>query len=1085
MSISAPFIARPIATSLLAVALLLAGLLGYNALPVSALPQVDFPTIQVTTELPGASPETIATLITASLERQFGEIQGLSSMTSTSAEGTSEITLQFDLSRNIDSAAQDVQAAINAAAGTLPTNLPYPPTYSKVNPADAPVLTLALTSETVPIAQIGDAADTLLQPKLSQIAGVGKVTVQGGIRPAIRVQIDPARLAAYGLGLEDVRSAVADANVNGAKGGFDGPRLATALGANDQITSPAQYANLIIAWRNQAPVRIRDVGQVVGGVENDRVGAWYFPPPAAGKRAAMTQAVILDIQRQPGANIVETVATIKRQLPQLQRAMPAGIKLTIVADRTDTIRASVADVQVTLVLAVILVTLVIYLFLGSIRATIIPALALPLSLIGTFGVMALLGIGLDNLSLMALTVATGFVVDDAIVMIENVVRYIEMGERPLVAAYKGARQIGFTIVSLTVSLIAVFIPLLFMTGVVGRLFSAFAITLSVAVIVSALVSLTLTPMMCGRLLRPAEQVHPGRLARAFEAGFNRSLAFYRRSLHWSLRHDGLVLLIAAATLVGTVLLYMVIPKGFLPQQDTGIVTAVIQASQTASIPRMSRLQAQVGGIIQADPAVAGITSFVGAGTINATPNVGQFTIALKPIGQRAPVAAVIDRLDAAIERIPGVTVFMQPVQDIQIGTRVSRTQFQYTLVDTSATELDTWAPRLVAALQKLSELRDVASDQQDEGLQTYIDVNRDAAMRLGVPMQAIEDTLYDAFGQRQISTIFAESNQYRVILEANPAFQANPGSLSQLYVSGTASSASTSSNQSSTGNGPNTNTTANTGNTTNPSTAASLTSTATNAPEPEVPLTGIATVTRRVAPLAITHQSQFPSVTLSFDLAPGASLGDAVTAVRQAERSLGMPDTISGLYSGDAAEFQRSLASEPWLILAAVVVIYIVLGVLYESTIHPVTILSTLPSAGIGALLALMLTGQDLSLVALVGIVLLMGIVKKNAIMMIDFAIEAQRDRALSPDAAIEEASLLRFRPIMMTTAAALLGAVPLVIEGGAGSELRYPLGIAIIGGLLLSQLLTLYTTPAIYLAFERLRLRFAPRPDAQAAPAE
>ncbi|HTW25500.1 MAG TPA: efflux RND transporter permease subunit [Acetobacteraceae bacterium] len=1085
MSISAPFIARPIATSLLAVALLLAGLLGYNALPVSALPQVDFPTIQVTTELPGASPETIATLITASLERQFGEIQGLSSMTSTSAEGTSEITLQFDLSRNIDSAAQDVQAAINAAAGTLPTNLPYPPTYSKVNPADAPVLTLALTSETVPIAQIGDAADTLLQPKLSQIAGVGKVTVQGGIRPAIRVQIDPARLAAYGLGLEDVRSAVADANVNGAKGGFDGPRLATALGANDQITSPAQYANLIIAWRNQAPVRIRDVGQVVGGVENDRVGAWYFPPPAAGKRAAMTQAVILDIQRQPGANIVETVATIKRQLPQLQRAMPAGIKLTIVADRTDTIRASVADVQVTLVLAVILVTLVIYLFLGSIRATIIPALALPLSLIGTFGVMALLGIGLDNLSLMALTVATGFVVDDAIVMIENVVRYIEMGERPLVAAYKGARQIGFTIVSLTVSLIAVFIPLLFMTGVVGRLFSAFAITLSVAVIVSALVSLTLTPMMCGRLLRPAEQVHPGRLARAFEAGFNRSLAFYRRSLHWSLRHDGLVLLIAAATLVGTVLLYMVIPKGFLPQQDTGIVTAVIQASQTASIPRMSRLQAQVGGIIQADPAVAGITSFVGAGTINATPNVGQFTIALKPIGQRAPVAAVIDRLDAAIERIPGVTVFMQPVQDIQIGTRVSRTQFQYTLVDTSATELDTWAPRLVAALQKLPELRDVASDQQDEGLQTYIDVNRDAAMRLGVPMQAIEDTLYDAFGQRQISTIFAESNQYRVILEADLAFQANPGSLSQLYVSGTASSASTSSNQSSTGNGPNTNTTANTGNTTNPSTAASLTSTATNAPEPEVPLTGIATVTRRVAPLAITHQSQFPSVTLSFDLAPGASLGDAVTAVRQAERSLGMPDTISGLYSGDAAEFQRSLASEPWLILAAVVVIYIVLGVLYESTIHPVTILSTLPSAGIGALLALMLTGQDLSLVALVGIVLLMGIVKKNAIMMIDFAIEAQRDRALSPDAAIEEASLLRFRPIMMTTAAALLGAVPLVIEGGAGSELRYPLGIAIIGGLLLSQLLTLYTTPAIYLAFERLRLRFAPRPDAQAAPAE
>ncbi len=1076
MNISAPFIARPIATTLLAVAVLLAGLLGYRALPVSALPQVDFPTIEVTTQLPGASPDTIATLITASLERQFGEIQGLADMSSVSSEGTSQITLQFSLDRGIDSAAQDVQAAINAAAGTLPTNLPYPPVYSKVNPADAPIITMALTSDTIPIDRMSDAADTLLQPKLSQIAGVGKVTVEGGLRPAVRVRIDPVRLAGYGLGMEDVRSAVSAANVNGAKGGFDGKRQAVAIGANDQLLSADEYQNLVIAYRNSAPVRLSDVGQVISGVENDRVGAWFQGAPA----------VLVDIQRQPGANIVQTVAAIRAALPELQSTIPAGIHTTIVTDRTDTIRASVADVQFTLLLAIGLVVLVIFLFLGSVRATLIPALALPLSLIGTFGVMSLLGYALDNLSLMALTVATGFVVDDAIVMIENVVRFIEDGVPPLEAAYRGARQIGFTIISLTVSLIAVFIPLLFMTGVVGRLFSEFAVTLSVAVIVSAVVSLTLTPMMCGRLLRPIEREKPGRIARLFERGFTLTLAGYARTLRWSLRHGRMMLGIAVLTLIGTVGLYIIIPKGFLPQQDTGIVTAVIEASQSASIPEMSALQAKVVDIVKRDPAVTGVASFVGAGTINATPNTGQLTIGLKPRGQRVGVDAIIARLDQQIEAIPGIAVFMKPVQDITIGTRVSRTQFQYTLMDTDADELASWSPRLLAKLQSLPQLEDVASDQQDDGFQTFIDVDRDAAMRLGVPMQAVEDTLYDAFGQRQISTIFAQSNQYRVVLEADPDFQTSPDALRRLYVSGTASS-QVSSNNSSTGNGPSTLTSASGGTGTGTqSTAASMTSQASTSAEPEIPLSAIARLERRTAPLAITHEAQFPSVTLSFNLAPGASLGDAVSAVRKAEQELGLPATISGSYSGDAAEFQRSLATEPYLILAAVVVIYIVLGVLYESSIHPITILSTLPSAGIGALLALMLFGADLSLVALVGVVLLMGIVKKNAIMMIDFAIEAERERGLSPRAAIEEASLLRFRPIMMTTMAALLGAVPLVIGNGSGSELRWPLGLAIIGGLLLSQLLTLYTTPAIYLAFEHLRLRFFPGdPDRLAAPAE
>ena len=1057
MSVSSPFIHRPIATSLLGVAVMLGGALGYWWLPVSALPQVDFPTIQVTTQLPGANPDTIAALVTAPLERTFGQIPALQTMTSSSSFGISQVTLQFDLNRDIDAASQDVQSAINAAGSTLPRNLPYPPLYSKVNPADAPIVTLAITSPTINLRELSDMADTVMAPRLSEVTGVGRVSVQGGIRPAIRIQADLSRLAAYGIALEDLRTAIVGANVAGAKGALDGTHQSYTIAANDQISSATAYRAIIVAFRNGAPVLLSDVADVVDGLENSRVGAWYKGQPA----------VVVDVQRQPGANVIDTVKGVTAELPRLRRALPAGATLTVVTDRTNTIRASIHDVQFTLVLSIGLVVLVVLVFLRTVRATVIAGVALPLSLIATFGVMWFAGFALDNLSLMALTIGTGFVIDDAIVMIENIVRHIEDGESPLEAALKGAKEISFTVISLTLSLIAVFIPLLFMTGLVGRMFREFALTLTIAVVASAVVSLTLTPMMCGRLLRKKEGGDGNALTRRFEDWTDRTVEVYRKSLEWVLLRQRATLIVTLATVAATIALYIVMPKGFLPLQDTGQITAVTEAGTDVSFTEMQRLQSKVEEIVRADAAVAGVVSIVGVSTLNATPNAGRLSISLKPRDERSVlVGGVIERLKQAVAGIPGMIVYFQATQDIQISTRVSRALYQYSLTSSDANEVRNWADKLTRTLRGNPALREVASEAQEGGPRIMVNVDREQAGRLGVSMQSVTDTLNDAFGQRQISTIYGQANQYRVILEAQPRYQSDPASLSKIYVTGASTANGTAATVANTASG-----------TTNTNTSATPNAvTGSN----QVPLAAFAKFERTSAPLAIAHQEQFPSVTISFDLAPGYALSDAVDVITQAQQEIGMPASVTGNYSGDAAEFAKSLAGEPWLILAAVIAIYIVLGVLYESFIHPMTILSTLPSAGVGALLALMLFGYDLSVIALIGIVLLMGIVKKNAILMIDFALDAEREQGLSPEESIVQAALLRFRPIMMTTLAALFGALPLALESGTGSELRNPLGITIVGGLLLSQLLTLYTTPVIYLYMERLRVRLSPAPPAR-----
>jgi len=1020
VSISEPFIRRPVATSLMMAGVILLGALAYKLLPISALPTVDFPTIEVTTFYPGASADVMVSAITTPLERQFGQIAGLASMNSTSSFGTSTITLQFVLDRPIDVAAQDVQAAINVAGGFLPKDLPNPPKYNKVNPADTPILTLSITSDSLPLDRVNDFADTLLAQKLSEVTGVGLVTIQGNQKPAVRVQVNPAAISSLGLGLDDVRTILGQANVNAPKGSFDGARQSFTIGSNDQIFSADAYKPIIVAYKNGAPIRLGNLANVIDSVENDQLGAWV------SNRNGEQPAVLLDIQRQPGANIIQTVERVKQLLPRLTSTLPPSVHVEVLADRTETIRASFSDVQLTLLLTIALVVMVMFLFLRKLWTTVITSVALPLSLIGTFGIMYLAGFSLDNLSLMALTISTGFVVDDAIVMIENIVRYIEAGDTPLEAALKGAKQIGFTVVSLSVSLVAVFIPLLFMTGIVGRLFREFAITLSVAVGVSAFVSLTLTPMMCAKLLRSEseDEEHSGEFYRRTEEYWTRFRDWYERGLRWVLAHQRFVLNVALLTLVATILLYVIVPKGLLPQQDTGVIVGVTDAAENISFKAMMERVHAVSEIVRQDPDVASVSASVGAGTVNATVNTARLYIVLKPDNQRANVEKVIERLRNATRNVEGISLFMQAAQDLQIDSRISRTQFQYILQDADAAELADWTPKLVQKLGQLPQLSDVASDQQTNGLQLNVDVDREKASRLNVLTQAIDDTLYDAFGQRQVSIIFTQLNQFRVILEVEPKFRESPDLLDKIYV------------KSSSGQ--------------------------------PVPLSAFASVHVSNAPLSIPHQGQFPAATISFNLRSGSSLSHAIPAIEKAEREIGLPNTIAATFTGAAAEFRSSLTSEPFLILAAVVVIYIVLGVLYESYIHPITILSTLPSAGVGALLALLICRIDFSLVALIGIILLIGIVKKNAIMMIDFALEAERKEGMSPEESIYQACLLRFRPIMMTTAAALLGALPLALETGSGSELRRPLGISIVGGLLLSQFLTLYTTPVIYLYLDR-----------------
>jgi multidrug efflux pump len=1077
VSPSRPFILRPVATSLLMAAILLVGIVAYIQLPISALPEVDYPTIQVVTFYPGASPDVMASAVTAPLERQFGEMPGLNQMTSTSSDSSSIVVMQFSLNLNIDVAEQEVQAAINAAQTYLPTDLPVPPIYSKTNPADAPILTLALTSQSIPLSQVEDLADTRFAQKIAQLPGVGLVSISGGQKPAVRVQVNPTALSSYGINLEDVRSALQATSLDQAKGNFDGPRQDYQIDANDQLLTSADFKNVVVAYHNGAPVLLSDVAAVIDGVENVKQAAWMNTTPA----------VIVNIQRQPGANIIQVVDRIQKLLPALQTNLPAAVQVSILTDRTTTIRASVADVEFELMLTVGLVVMVIFLFLRNLSATVIPSVAVPLSLVGTFAVMYLAGYSLNNLTLMALTISTGFVVDDAIVMIENIVRFIEEGDSPLEAALKGSEQIGFTIVSLTISLIAVLIPLLFMGDVVGRLFREFAITLSVTILVSAVVSLTLTPMMCSRLLKHTPEAQQGRFFRTSERVFNDIIEFYGRTLRWVLKHQTATLLVAAGTLVLTIWLYVIVPKGFFPGQDTGIIQGISEAPQTISFPEMARRQQLLAQAILADTAVESLSSFIGVDGTNTTLNSGRIQINLKPLEQRKISASeVIRRLQPKLAEIDGITLYMQPIQDLTVEDRVSRTQYQYTLEDPDQSELNRWTARFVEKLKEVPELRDVATDQQTAGLAASLVVDRVTASRMGISPQMIDETLYDAFGQRQVLTQYTQLNQYHVILETMPAFQKQPSDLQNIYVRSALASSSltTGSNGVVTAGGSGS------------SNGTASASSAASAPPPAitavnggaVPLGTFTHFESRSAPLSVNHQGQFPVVTISFNLAPNASLGEATEAIDRIKEELNMPLSIQGAFQGTAASFQTSLSNEPILILAALVTVYIVLGVLYESYIHPITILSTLPSAGVGACLALLVTGTELSVVALIGIILLIGIVKKNGIMMVDFALEAERKEGKPPEEAIYQACLLRFRPIMMTTMAALLGGLPLALGSGIGSELRRPLGISMVGGLLVSQVLTLYTTPVIYIFFDNLALRFfgshASQEGLEAAPA-
>jgi len=1022
MNVSRLFILRPVATTLTMVAILLAGLIAYKLLPVAALPQVDYPTIRVMTLYPGASPEVMTSAVTAPLERQFGQMPGLTQLSSSSSGGASVITLRFSLDVELDVAEQEVQAAINAANNLLPNDLPAPPVYNKVNPADTPVITLAITSRTLSLPQLHDLVDTRMAQKLAQISGVGMVSITGGQRPAVRIRTNPEALAAYGLSLADVRQLINQANVNQPKGNFDGPTRVSMLDANDQLKSPEEYAELILTYQNGAALRLKDIASIVDGAENERLAAW----------ANRSQAVLLNIQRQPGANVIEVVERIQALLPEVTASMPAGLDVTILTDRTQTIRAAVTDVQHELILATILVVAVTFVFLKKLSATVIPSIAVPLSLVGTFAVMYLCGFSLNNLTLMALTIATGFVVDDAIVMLENIARHVEEGETPLNAALKGAKQIGFTLISLTLSLIAVLIPLLFMQDVVGRLFREFAITLAVAILLSLVVSLTLTPMMCARLLKPHKANEHG------PDWVERLIGGYARWLGWVLGHQTLTLLIALATLALTVVLYLMVPKGFFPVQDTGVIQGISEAPQSVSFREMSERQQRLAEVLLADPDVVSLSSYIGVDGDNVTLNSGRLLINLKPHAERSATASeIIDRLRPELARIPGIELYLQPVQDLSIEDRVSRTQFQFSLESPDSALLNEWTPRLVEALRQRAELTDVATDLQSDGLQVYLDIDRDAAARLGIEVSAITDALYDAFGQRQISTIFTQASQYRVVLEVGAGSRLGPQALEQLFVKS--------------GEGD------------------------------PVRLSSLARIEQRSAPLLINHIGQFPAATVSFNLAEGMSLGHAVEVIEQVEQEIGLPAGIQTHFQGAAEAFRASLSSTLLLILAAVVTMYIVLGVLYESYIHPITILSTLPSAAVGALLALLLTGNDLGLIAIIGIILLIGIVKKNAIMMIDFALEAERHQGMTPEQAIYRAALLRFRPILMTTLAALFGAIPLMLATGSGAELRQPLGLVLVGGLLMSQLLTLFTTPVIYLFFDRLGQRWR----RQAEPAE